>query len=48
MYILEAIRDSDASGRLKLLDLSRIVPSHQNYCYDPEHLAENIGIMLKV
>lgn len=45
MHILTAVRDTTT---LKILDLSRVVPSHQNYCYDPGHLAENVGLVLQV
>lgn len=37
-----------ANKTLQVLDLSRIIPTSEYYQYDPGHLAEELGNMLKV
>lgn len=48
-YICTVLReDMGANKTLQVLDLSRIIPTSEYYQYDPGHLAEELGNMLKV
>lgn len=48
-YMLYIIREDIGSyNNLKVLDVSRIIPSSPIYQYNPEDHAINIGLMLRV
>lgn len=48
-YLLYIIREDIGSpNNLKVLDISRVVPTSTIYQYNPEDHAINIGLMLKV
>lgn len=49
LYFISMIRgDVGTNNTLKVLDVSRIIPDTDTYQYNPEILALNMGLMLKV
>ncbi|KAB0798060.1 hypothetical protein PPYR_09053 [Photinus pyralis] len=48
-YFMQVMRDDIGTiNKLRIFDFSRLVPMSKHYQYDPSHLAESVGEMLKV
>ncbi|KAK5646258.1 hypothetical protein RI129_004722 [Pyrocoelia pectoralis] len=48
-YFMQVMRDDIGTiNKLRIFDFSRLIPMSKGYQYDPSHLAESVGEMLKV
>lgn len=48
MYILGQLQNNVGSPSLKVIDLSRPTPDSQFYQYPPAHMAESVGLVIRV
>lgn len=48
MHVLTPLQNNVGAPALKVIDLSRPIPDSEMYQYPPAHMAESVGLIMRV